>query len=152
MGCEESFTTMKLHWHSYLVFSLDSCAHEACTETGIRSNRIYVKNKWVVYFTAIVCLATRATATPLVARHASCGEQKTENNRSKGGHRKKLNQTVAFVGGNDRSNGSHRKKLNQTVAFVCGSPNLKQARCGCEANNPKLINEANLYVTNKHAY
>jgi hypothetical protein len=28
MGCEESFITMKLHWHSYLVFSLGSCAHE----------------------------------------------------------------------------------------------------------------------------
>jgi hypothetical protein len=89
---------------------------------------------------------------PKVTATLQKDKQKTENNRSKGGHRKKLNQTVAFVGGNDRSNGSHRKKLNQTVAFVCGSPNLKQARCGCEANNPKLINEANLYVTNKHAY
>jgi hypothetical protein len=50
--------------------------------------------------TASVCLATRATATPLVGRHASCGgqsyrhtpqlatlqndkQQKTENDRSK---------------------------------------------------------------------
>jgi hypothetical protein len=33
MGCEESFITMKLHWHNYLAFNLDSCAHETCTET-----------------------------------------------------------------------------------------------------------------------
>jgi hypothetical protein len=32
---EESFITMKLHWHIYLVFSLDSCAYETCTEAGL---------------------------------------------------------------------------------------------------------------------
>jgi hypothetical protein len=32
MGCEESFITMKLHWHSYLVFSIGSCAHEIETD------------------------------------------------------------------------------------------------------------------------
>jgi hypothetical protein len=31
MGCEESFIIMKLHCHSYLVFSLGNCAHEMCT-------------------------------------------------------------------------------------------------------------------------
>jgi hypothetical protein len=28
MGCEENFIIMKLHWHSYLVFTLDNCAYE----------------------------------------------------------------------------------------------------------------------------
>ena len=36
MGCEESFITMKLIWHSYLVFSLGNCAHKTPTETGLR--------------------------------------------------------------------------------------------------------------------
>jgi hypothetical protein len=35
MGCEESFITMKLHRHSYLVFSLGNCAYETCTETSL---------------------------------------------------------------------------------------------------------------------
>ena len=35
MGCEESFITMKLIWHDYLVSSLDICAHETPTETGL---------------------------------------------------------------------------------------------------------------------
>ena len=35
MGCEESFITMKLMWHSYLVSSLGNCAHETSTETGL---------------------------------------------------------------------------------------------------------------------
>jgi len=37
MGCEESFIIMKLIWHSYLVLSLDNCAHETPTETSLRS-------------------------------------------------------------------------------------------------------------------
>ena len=35
MGCEESFITMKLKWHGYLVSSLGICAHETPTETGL---------------------------------------------------------------------------------------------------------------------
>ena len=35
MGCEESFITMKLIWHSYLVPSLGICVHETPTETGL---------------------------------------------------------------------------------------------------------------------
>jgi len=33
MGCKESFITMKVIWHGYLVLSLDICAHETPTET-----------------------------------------------------------------------------------------------------------------------
>jgi hypothetical protein len=33
--CEKSFIAMKLHLHSYIVFSLSNYAHETCTETGI---------------------------------------------------------------------------------------------------------------------
>ena len=36
MGCEESFITMKLIWHGYLVPSLDICVYETSTETGLR--------------------------------------------------------------------------------------------------------------------
>jgi len=35
MECEESFITMKLIWHSYLVLSLGNCAYETPTETGL---------------------------------------------------------------------------------------------------------------------
>jgi len=35
MGCEENFITIKLIWHSYLVSSLDNCAHKTPTETGL---------------------------------------------------------------------------------------------------------------------
>ena len=35
MGCEESFTTMKPIWQSYLVFSLGNCVHKTLTETGL---------------------------------------------------------------------------------------------------------------------
>ena len=35
MKCEESFITMKLIWHGYLVFSLGICVHKTSTETGL---------------------------------------------------------------------------------------------------------------------
>jgi len=35
MRCEESFITMKLIWHSYLVLSLGNCVHKILTETGL---------------------------------------------------------------------------------------------------------------------
>jgi hypothetical protein len=35
MGCEKSFTPMKLHWHIYLVFSLGIYVHETYTETDL---------------------------------------------------------------------------------------------------------------------
>ena len=35
MECEESFITMKLIWHSYLVLSLGIYVHETPTETGL---------------------------------------------------------------------------------------------------------------------
>ena len=35
MGCEESFITIKLIWHGYLVPSLGICVHETPTETGL---------------------------------------------------------------------------------------------------------------------
>jgi len=31
----ESFITMKLIWHIYLVLSLSNCAHETPTDTGL---------------------------------------------------------------------------------------------------------------------
>ena len=39
MGCEESFITIKLIWHSYLVLSLANCAHKTRTETGLKHLR-----------------------------------------------------------------------------------------------------------------
>ena len=35
MGCEENFITIKLIWHSYLIFSLDNCVYKTPTETGL---------------------------------------------------------------------------------------------------------------------
>ena len=35
MECDESFITIKLIWHGYLVLSLSICAHETPTETGL---------------------------------------------------------------------------------------------------------------------
>ena len=35
MGYEESFITMKLIWHSYLVFSLVNCVYKTPTETRL---------------------------------------------------------------------------------------------------------------------
>ena len=35
MGCEESFITMKLIWHSYLIPSLDNYTIKLCTETSL---------------------------------------------------------------------------------------------------------------------
>jgi hypothetical protein len=35
MWCKKSFIPMKLHWHSYLVLFLVSCAHETWTEVGL---------------------------------------------------------------------------------------------------------------------
>ena len=37
MGCEESFITMKLIQHGYLIPGLDMCVHETPTETELRS-------------------------------------------------------------------------------------------------------------------
>jgi hypothetical protein len=31
---------MKLHWHSYLLFNIDNCAYETCTETGLIQLRL----------------------------------------------------------------------------------------------------------------
>ena len=37
MVCGESFITIKLIWHDYLVPSLDICVHETPTETNLSS-------------------------------------------------------------------------------------------------------------------
>ena len=37
MKCEESFITMKLIWHGYLVPNLGICAYETPTETSLKS-------------------------------------------------------------------------------------------------------------------
>ena len=34
MEYEESFITIKLIWHGYLVLGLGTCVHETLTETG----------------------------------------------------------------------------------------------------------------------
>jgi len=36
MECEESFITIKLIWHSYLVLILSNCTNKLCTETDLR--------------------------------------------------------------------------------------------------------------------
>jgi len=36
MGCKESFITMKLIWHGYLIPSLGIYVHETHTETDLR--------------------------------------------------------------------------------------------------------------------
>jgi hypothetical protein len=56
MGCEESFITMKLHWHSYLVFNLGSRAHETCTETGL----IHIFHLVFFLLTQYVLLTTKS--------------------------------------------------------------------------------------------
>ena len=35
LGCEESFITIKLIWHNYLVLNLRNCARETPTKTGL---------------------------------------------------------------------------------------------------------------------
>ena len=37
MGCEESFITMKLIWHGYLVLSLGICVYESTS--GLRDQK-----------------------------------------------------------------------------------------------------------------
>ena len=39
MECEESFITMKLIWHGYLVLSLGICVYKSPTETGLRDQK-----------------------------------------------------------------------------------------------------------------
>ena len=45
MGCEESFITIKLIWHGYLVSSLGICVHETPTETGLTPNVTFARQK-----------------------------------------------------------------------------------------------------------
>ena len=46
MGREESFITMKLIWHSYLVFSVGNYDHETPTETGLRMRlRLFLQSE-----------------------------------------------------------------------------------------------------------
>ena len=40
MGCDESFITMKLIWHGYLVLSLGICAHKTPIENGLRKQHM----------------------------------------------------------------------------------------------------------------
>ena len=49
MGCEESFITMKLIWHSYLVLSLRNCAHETPTEIGLIYPFLYLVAIYIFY-------------------------------------------------------------------------------------------------------
>ena len=35
MRCEESFITMKLIWHNYLILNLNHCVHKTPTETHV---------------------------------------------------------------------------------------------------------------------
>ena len=35
MRCEKNFITIKSIWHNYLVLSLNNCAYEISTETGL---------------------------------------------------------------------------------------------------------------------
>ena len=52
MECEESFITIKLIWHSYLVLSLDNGVHKTSTDTDltplpIDSGRFIVRGAWI---------------------------------------------------------------------------------------------------------
>jgi len=38
-GCEETFITIKLIWHSYLVLSLGNYANKTLNETGLTSSK-----------------------------------------------------------------------------------------------------------------
>ena len=38
MRCDESFITMKLIWHSYLILSLGNCAYKIPTETDLSNS------------------------------------------------------------------------------------------------------------------
>jgi len=40
MGCDESFITMKLMWHIYLVLSLGNIVHETSTKTGLTRHKV----------------------------------------------------------------------------------------------------------------
>ena len=40
MGCEKSFITMKLIWHSYLVLIVGNCVHETPTETVLEQQQL----------------------------------------------------------------------------------------------------------------
>ena len=40
MKCEESFITIKLIWHNYLIFSLGNYVIKLCTETGLRAGLV----------------------------------------------------------------------------------------------------------------
>ena len=37
MRCEESFITMQLIWHSYLIFNIDKCAHKTLMRVALFS-------------------------------------------------------------------------------------------------------------------
>ena len=39
MGCEESFITIKLIWHDYLISSLGICVHKTLVETGLSTRQ-----------------------------------------------------------------------------------------------------------------
>ena len=45
MECEESFITMKLIWHDYLVPSLDICIHETLTDTGLSTSHAMTQHE-----------------------------------------------------------------------------------------------------------
>ena len=49
MGCEESFITMKLIWHSYLIFNLDNCAYKIFAEINITPGQTIFKSHTQVY-------------------------------------------------------------------------------------------------------
>ena len=41
MKCDESFITIKVIWHSYLVLNLINCVYEILTETELTKHRLH---------------------------------------------------------------------------------------------------------------
>ena len=83
IGCEESFITIKLVWHGYLVLSLDICVHETPTETGLILYLSRLKLDCSLAFPAIVLapaspVSTNKEASALILIHPSGGQLSIE--------------------------------------------------------------------------
>ena len=49
MGCDESFITIKLIWHGYLVLNLDICAHEIFAEAGLSGRSLWHEKRTSIW-------------------------------------------------------------------------------------------------------
>ena len=49
MGCDESFITIKLIWHGYLVLNLNICAHEIFAEAGLSGRSLWHEKRTSIW-------------------------------------------------------------------------------------------------------